>query len=123
MKKKNKLQSLPPRLRNVDVSQRIAASSSWRDSKEGCTARLYGYQWQQYRLDYLVEHALCAIRGEGCELVATVVDHITPHRGDPVLFRDTSNHQPACAHCHNVHKQREEQQGAPRVQRVVKPQR
>ena len=32
---------------------------------------------------------------------ATVVDHITPHRGDWALFIDPSNHQSLCARCHN----------------------
>lgn len=32
---------------------------------------------------------------------ATVVDHITPHRGDPGLFWDEANWQPMCKQCHD----------------------
>jgi 5-methylcytosine-specific restriction endonuclease McrA len=42
---------------------------------------------------------------------ATVVDHIKPHRGDPELFWDASNHQALCKHCHDSHKQRFEKSG------------
>jgi 5-methylcytosine-specific restriction enzyme A len=31
---------------------------------------------------------------------ATVADHITPHKGDPVLFWDPDNLQSLCAACH-----------------------
>lgn len=42
----------------------------------------------------------CARRG--CRTPATVVDHIRPHKGDWVLFRDASNHQSLCKHCHDA---------------------
>lgn len=46
------------------------------------------------------------------ELVpATVVDHITPHKGDSDLFWQASNHQALCKHCHDSHKQRLEKSG------------
>ncbi|MCG8990866.1 HNH endonuclease [Laribacter hongkongensis] len=45
---------------------------------------------------------------EGRTVAATVVDHITPHRGDQRLFWDSSNWQPLCASCHSGAKQREE---------------
>lgn len=34
--------------------------------------------------------------------MATVVDHIIPHRGDQKLFWDRGNWQPLCEHHHNV---------------------
>lgn len=34
--------------------------------------------------------------------MATVVDHIKPHRGDQKLFWDRGNWQPLCEHHHNV---------------------
>lgn len=46
---------------------------------------------------------------------ATVVDHITPHRGDERLFWDESNHQALCAACHNGRKAREEAQAGLRA--------
>ena len=30
-----------------------------------------------------------------------VIDHIIPHRGDPILFWDRSNWQPLCKDCHD----------------------
>ena len=39
---------------------------------------------------------------EGHITIATVVDHIVPHRGDQKLFWDRGNWQPLCEHHHNV---------------------
>jgi len=36
---------------------------------------------------------------------ATVVDHITPHKGDPNLFWSPDNLQSLCAPHHDRHKQ------------------
>lgn len=41
-------------------------------------------------------------------VLATVVDHVIPHRGDQALFWDTSNWQPLCRRCHDGRKQAEE---------------
>ena len=46
--------------------------------------------------------AMCAAHGE--EMKATRVDHVTPHRGDPVLFFD-GKMQSLCAHHHDKWKQ------------------
>lgn len=46
--------------------------------------------------------------------MATVVDHIVPHRGDPVLFWDERNWQPLCKRCHDAAKQSEEKTGVVR---------
>ncbi len=63
--------------------------------------RGYDARWQKARLSFLAENPLC----ERClpELVeATVVDHRTPHRGDPGLFWDRrGNWSALCAACHN----------------------
>lgn len=47
----------------------------------------------------------CARRG--FRVRATVVDHITPHRGDWGLFTDSSNLQSLCEICHNAKTARE----------------
>lgn len=66
---------------------------------------LYDRRWRQRRADQLRAHPLCRlcleIRGEARP--ATVADHITPHRGDPVLFAGPL--QSLCAPCHNGVKQ------------------
>jgi 5-methylcytosine-specific restriction protein A len=38
---------------------------------------------------------------------ATVVDHVVPHRGDPVLFWDENNWAPSCKRCHDRKTARE----------------
>lgn len=65
--------------------------------------RGYGYAWQQARLAFLRRHPLCAECGRQGRLTpATVVDHVTPHRGDAALLWDEGNWQPLCARCHGV---------------------
>lgn len=87
------------------------AADSWRAGKEGSAARGYGYAWQRYRAGYLTRHPLCVMcQDSGLVVAATVVDHITPHRGDPLLFWDEANHQALCTACHNGRKAREEAQ-------------
>ncbi len=66
----------------------------------------YTYRWQQARAGYLRKHPLCRHCMErGLVVVATVVDHITPHKGDKALFWDSSNWQALCTTCHDSWKQ------------------
>ena len=65
--------------------------------------RGYGASWQRYRREYLTEYPLCVqCLTENRTIVATVVDHIKPHRGDWALFWDAKNHQALCKHHHDV---------------------
>ena len=69
-------------------------------------AGLYDSQWQQARAAFLAAHPMCRL----CEhlgrlTLATVIDHIRPHRGDPLLFWDQTNWQPLCKPCHDGAKQ------------------
>ena len=70
------------------------------------TARERGYTsaWEKARAGFLKSHPTCTRCGDP----ATVVDHITPHRGNKALFWDKANWQPLCTPCHSRHKQREE---------------
>ena len=72
---------------------------------------LYDRHWQKRRARQLSLHPLCRLcmlmRGEVME--ARVADHITPHRGDPVLFAGPL--QSLCASCHNSWKQEFERTG------------
>lgn len=102
----NKLQAMTPKA----PRQIKQVSDSWRDSKSS-TQRGYGYKWQKARERFLSLNPLCVY----CErnnrvTVATVVDHIIPHKGDQVLFWDESKWQSLCASCHSSVKQREEKQ-------------
>lgn len=71
--------------------------------------RGYGKAWEAARAGYLAAHPTC--QRDGCGAPATVVDHITPHRGDMRLFWRRSNWQALCAPCHNSHKQSLEKRG------------
>jgi len=73
---------------------------------------LYSYKWQQARAAYLTEYPLCVHHeAKGDIVVATVVDHKIPHRGDLVLFWKRSNWQSLCKLCHDSWKQRLEKTG------------
>jgi 5-methylcytosine-specific restriction endonuclease McrA len=71
--------------------------------------RGYNHEWRKTRAEYLTKHPHCRMCAKsGLIRLATVVDHITPHRGDKRLFWSRSNWQPLCAPCHNSTKQRQE---------------
>ena len=55
-------------------------------------------RWRKARYTFLKAHPLCVM----CGAPATVVDHITPHRGDSDLFFDEGNLQALCASCHSA---------------------
>lgn len=72
------------------------------------TERGYDARWRKYRAAYLAEHPLCVVcLTQGRIEPAVVVDHIIPHRGDPVLFWDEKNHQGLCTSHHNAKTARE----------------
>lgn len=65
------------------------------------SARGYDSKWREARTGYLAKHPTCV----RCNAPATVVDHVTPHKGDMKLFWDRKNWQSLCTPCHNSHKQ------------------
>jgi len=73
---------------------------------------LYDRRWHKRRADQLRGHPLCRLCWEirGRATVATVADHITPHRGDRVLFEGPL--QSLCKPCHDSVKQSTEKGGA-----------
>lgn len=74
--------------------------------------RLYGRRWRRERKAFLAAHPLCVMcETRGRVAAATVVDHIRPHNGDPVLFWDRTNWQGLCQTHHDATKQREEKGG------------
>lgn len=101
---------LKPRLLVLDT-RRVPTmqAGSWRTEGMTSTQRGYGYKWQKAREAFLRENPLCVMcQAQGRVEAATVVDHITPHRGDQSLFWRRSNWAPLCAHHHSSDKQREE---------------
>lgn len=81
---------------------------SWRSGLSSAE-RGYDHRWRKARDGYLMKHPLCVYcLRDGRTTAANVVDHIVPHRGDKLLFWDSSNWQSLCDHCHNTTKKREE---------------
>ena len=83
------------------------------DRRRG-TAHERGYtaRWQRYRVMYLRANPLCReCHGKGRITPATVVDHITPHKGYHDLFWNPDNHQPLCKPCHDRKTARERKDG------------
>ena len=110
MTKKIKMHRSPIQ-RSTPTVQRQPQGEAWRRGKNS-TQRGYGYRWQQLRKQVLQEEPLCVFcAADGRITVATVLDHIIPHRGNPALLYDRGNLQPLCAHCHSSRKQKIEKQG------------
>lgn len=74
-------------------------------SRESSTQRGYNYKWQQARKAFLRLHPLCECdecRAGALRLrIATVVDHVVPHKGDETLFWDLNNWQAMAKQCHD----------------------
>lgn len=75
--------------------------------------RLYDTaRWKRLRSSFLHLHPLCNIHLKlGSIVPATVVDHITPHKGDEMKFWDEGNLQSLCKRCHDSVKQQLEKSG------------
>lgn len=56
-------------------------------------------------------------KAKGLVTLATVADHIVPHRGDRALFMGAL--QSLCVPCHSVDKQREEAAETRRARRAT----
>jgi len=86
------------------VARDKARKARFDEQRPSARARGYDTKWDKARKTYLVAHPRCA----RCGAPATVVDHVTPHRGDMKLFWQRSNWQPLCTRCHSSTKQSEE---------------
>ena len=79
------------------------------DERRG-SARERGYdsRWERARTVYLQEHPLC-VHCEAARRVtpASLIDHVTPHRGDRFLFWLGTNWQGLCSACHATKGARE----------------
>lgn len=63
-----------------------------------------GDKFRKARAAFMAAHPLCEI----CGGLSSDLDHITPHKGDPVLFWDSDNWQALCASCHSKKTARED---------------
>lgn len=79
------------------------------DDRPSAHARGYDRRWRRARAAFLQLHPLCAdCEQRGLVTVATVVDHVRPHKGDQDLFWDETNWQPLCGPCHSTKTARED---------------
>lgn len=70
--------------------------------RQTAARRGYGYRWQQASKAFLALHPECgACLSRGLRESATVVDHVTPHKGCERLFWDEANWQGLCKRCHD----------------------
>ena len=91
-----------PNLCDKGVYCREHAEYSTDRMRGNAAERGYDGKWRSARALFLKKNPLCAkCRETGKLTPATVVDHIIPHRGDPVLFWNRSNWQPLCKDCHD----------------------
>jgi len=80
----------------------IAHHAAENEQRGTAAERGYDARWRRARLRFLSIHPLCRYcEAEGVTKAATVVDHITPHRGDRKLFWDQNNWQPLCKFHHD----------------------
>ena len=85
----------------VCAAQAKAAADARRPSSR---ARGYTRKWEEARAAFLKTHRQCV----ACGAPATVVDHVTPHKGDRKLFWDRANWAPMCTPCHGRKTVRED---------------
>ena len=90
-----------------DAEKHAAAARKAREARrtafKGSSAkRGYGYRWQKLRNCFIAQHPFCEqCMKQGRLTLATDVDHIKPHRGDPILLFDEENLQALCHACHS----------------------
>jgi len=83
--------------------KRKANPIAYRDDRPNASKRGYGSRWRRARKMHLAENPLCVkCKEKGRIVVATVVDHIIPHKGDMNLFWDSSNWQSLCTKHHSI---------------------
>lgn len=83
----------------------MASNSQWHN--------LYNTKrWYRLRYHQLQKQPLCEFHLKRNQIVsASIVDHVTPHKGDDSLFHDPDNLQSLCKRCHDSVKQRMEKGG------------
>lgn len=97
---------VPPTFRPRGARTKREARVEYDQRRGSARERGYGARWDKASAGFKRKHPLCL----GCEAVGrveatTVTDHVIPHRGDTVLFWDSTKWQPACDWHHSVVKQ------------------
>lgn len=102
-----RLTTLRSRLAGTGTAPRLAI-----DPRPTAHDRGYNYRWQKARKEFLANNPLCAFCARDGEItIASVVDHIEPHRGNQDLFWSPDNWQPLCKPHHDSEKQKMENGG------------
>lgn len=77
-------------------------------ARANSNARGYNDRWRKYSKARLKTHRLCEVPDDapyathaGRPALASLTDHIVPHKGDSVLFWDVNNHRSSCDSCHS----------------------
>lgn len=84
-------------------ARRHAPSARLRRQEEPWRVLYQSQRWRRLRRTFLSEQPLCRhCEAQGRLVLAAVVDHIQPHRGDLSLFWDRSNWQGLCVSCHGT---------------------
>ena len=68
-----------------------------RPQQASAASRGYGSAWRRESAAFLAQRPVCV----DCGGPATVVDHVQPHKGDPVKFWDRGNWAPMCRRDHS----------------------
>lgn len=100
-----------PNCKNVTTNGYCSEHESYRPVREPRKSkrRFYNSEWEKARIAFLMAHPFCAeCKRNGRDTIATVVDHIQPHKGDLKLFWNQRNWQPLCTSCHNKKTARED---------------
>ena len=70
-------------------------------------------EWKRLRRSQLQAKPFCAYCLQlEIKIPATIVDHVTPHKGNKALFFNPLNLQSLCKTCHDSAKQRLEKSGS-----------
>jgi 5-methylcytosine-specific restriction endonuclease McrA len=82
---------------------RCELAGKTKEARPNSYQRGYDKEWFGYRNWFLSVHRFCAdpFKRHLIPEVATVVDHIQPHKGDVILFWNKDNHQALCKSCHD----------------------
>jgi 5-methylcytosine-specific restriction enzyme A len=100
--------SKPPLHRPAGAKSAAAVKAELDRQRPSAARRGYGAHWRRARAAYLARHPLCVLcKAAGRLQAATVVDHVVPHRNDPLLFWDEANWAALCKPCHDAKTARE----------------
>lgn len=100
--------TLPPTHRRGGMPRKIEYERSRRSARH----RGYNRAWELEAARYLRQSPLCRYCAlDGRTTVASVVDHLYPHRGDQSVFWFRQWWISSCRSCHSGFKQAVERQG------------